>query len=508
MSLYSKKRKWKIFLAGLACAIVASSLWYSNRLVSKIKKEEKKKVALWSKAVQNRARLVGYTDNLFQDIEQEENQKITFWAKATKRFVESENDIDRSFYSSIITKNTTIPIIHTDKSGNIISWNNLPEVNKTFYSELDSTEVQFLEAELRRMKKHSRPIRIQYFEDKYNLLYYRDSHITQELKRVFDELINTFISETVINSSSVPVLLTDSTQTKVIAFGNLDSADVTGDRQAIQIASMRSENEPLRVELGNGNTNYIFFEDSAILKEMGYYPLAQLFTLGLFLFFAYILFSSFRNEEQNQVWVGMAKETAHQLGTPLSSMLAWIEVLKAKDTDERIVSELSKDVHRLEIITDRFSKIGSMPELSPQDLNAFIEETVGYLRPRLASQVAINLNLSSAKLEAKLSQPLFSWVLENILKNAVDAMDGKGSIFIETGSTPKMVYIDIRDTGKGISSRQTKTVFNPGFTTKTRGWGLGLSLSKRIVENYHSGKIFVKKSELGVGTTFRILLNQ
>lgn len=506
MSLYSKKRTWKFVLAGLACGIVALSLWYSNRLVSKIKKEEKNKVALWSKAIQNRARLVGYTDNLFGDIQDEEDQKIKFWAEATKLYVESDSDLGREFYNSIITKNTTIPIIQTDRRGNIISWNNIPKINKRFFSELDTLEKVFLKEELKRMKKHARPIRITYFEQQFNLLYYRDSHITQELKRVFDEFIHAFISETVVNSASVPVLLMDSTQRKLISFGNMDSTMVSPENFESTVSRMRSENEPLRVELGNGNINYIFFEDSAILREMGFYPIAQLFTLGLFLFFAYILFSSFRNAEQNQVWVGMAKETAHQLGTPLSSIMAWIEVLESREVDPKIVDELRKDLKRLELITDRFSKIGSLPDVKPQNLELFVQETVEYLRPRLSRQVEIIRKPSSAILTAHFSRALFSWVIENIMKNGVDAMDGKGKMEISMGKQGKFIFLDISDTGKGISSRSQKTVFNPGYTTKTRGWGLGLSLSKRIVENYHEGKIFVKKSELGVGTTFRILL--
>ena len=286
MNVYNQKRKWKIVLATAACIIVAVSLWYSNRLISKIKKEEQKKVALWSTAIRNRARLVSYTDDLFKSIQGEEEQKIKFWAQATKLYVQTESDLARDFFNSIITQNSTIPIIQTDKKRNIISWNNIPGVDKRFYSELDSTEIEILNRELKLMKQHSQPLRIKYFKNQFNLLYYRDSHITQKLKQVFEEFIHTFVSETVLNSASVPVLLTDSTQQNVISFGNMDSSRIAPDLLPATLQAMRDENPPLKIELGNGNINYIFFEDSAILKEMSYYTLAQLFTLGLFLFFS------------------------------------------------------------------------------------------------------------------------------------------------------------------------------------------------------------------------------
>ncbi len=230
--------------------------------------------------------------------------------------------------------------------------------------------------------------------------------------------------------------------------------------------------------------------------------------IGVFLIVAYILFSMARNAEQNQVWVGMSKETAHQLGTPLSSLLAWVELLKAKGVDEKTMNEMSKDVKRLENITERFSKIGSPPKLIPADVVHEINESGNYMKNRTSRKVKFNFESSAKEVFAPLNPNLFGWVVENIIKNAIDAMEGAGEINLEVINQPKNVIIDITDQGKGIPSSRFKSIFNPGFTSKKRGWGLGLSLSKRIIENYHKGKLFVKNSELNKGTTFRIVLKK
>jgi signal transduction histidine kinase len=239
------------------------------------------------------------------------------------------------------------------------------------------------------------------------------------------------------------------------------------------------------------------------------YPFIQWGVIALFLLIAYYLFSTARNAEQNQVWVGMAKETAHQLGTPLSSLLAWIEVLRTKNVDPEVLAELSKDLGRLETVTERFSKIGSAPKLKQEDVNQVIEATLNYLKNRLSKKVEFTHTTTNGnKVMASINVPLLEWVLENIIKNAVDAISGEGKVDIHVTDQSQFVYIDITDNGKGIPKRARKTVFQPGYTTKQRGWGLGLSLTKRIIENYHSGKVFVKQSEPGEGTTFRIVLNK
>ena len=230
---------------------------------------------------------------------------------------------------------------------------------------------------------------------------------------------------------------------------------------------------------------------------------------GIFLFIAYLLFSTARKSEQNQVWVGMAKETAHQLGTPLSSMIGWVELLKLKGLDEDTVHEIAKDVHRLETITDRFSKIGSTARLEPYNIVMVIYDSVNYIKSRVSPKVRFTITPDlTTQVSAPINLHLFEWVIENLCKNAVDAMEGNGSIHIVVTEDIKQVVIDISDTGKGIQKSRFKTIFHPGYTSKTRGWGLGLTLSKRIIENYHSGKIFVKTSAIGKGTTFRIILKK
>ena len=322
-----------------------------------------------------------------------------------------------------------------------------------------------------------------------------------------DNIIRSFISETVMNTAAVPVIYTDSTRTHVIEHSNIEMETI-GDPVKLEarIAAMAQANPPIEVSLAGRGRNYIFYEESRVITQLRYFPYVQLIIIGLFLLVSYALFSLFRNAEQNQVWVGMAKETAHQLGTPLSSLMAWMELMDANGTDPAAVAEMRKDVGRLEMITERFSKIGSTPDLVPEKIDLVLRDTVQYLRPRLPSRVKIEVHTTDPEITVPLNRALFSWVLENLMRNAVDAMEGEGSITITTEKDGNEVHVDVTDTGKGIPARQLRTVFQPGFTTKKRGWGLGLSLTKRIMETYHKGKIFVKRSTVGKGTTFRISL--
>jgi signal transduction histidine kinase len=270
---------------------------------------------------------------------------------------------------------------------------------------------------------------------------------------------------------------------------------------------MTQENLPIKIDLGAGIKHYIFYEESSLLKQLKYFPYVQFTAIGIFLLIAYSLFSTARRSEQNQVWVGMSKETAHQLGTPISSLMAWIELLKAKQVDESIVIELKRDVERLNTIAERFSKIGSEPKLENENIIIVLESFIEYMKKRSSKNIRFEIKSSlKENTTAKLNIPLFEWVIENLCKNAIDAMDGKGKIEIEVFESEKNIIIDFSDTGKGIPKGKLKTVFEPGFTTKKRGWGLGLSLCKRIIENYHNGKIFVKKSDANSGTTFRLIL--
>ncbi|MFL5752926.1 MAG: sensor histidine kinase [Bacteroidia bacterium] len=498
MSIYVQKQKWKILLFVAAILIVIVSLWYTNRLVKKIADDERSKVKLWAEAVQRKAKLVKFTEELFSKIKIEERKKAELYAEATKRL--SSDAADFTFVLSVLQNNTTVPVILT---------NNDKITGKRNLDPLRENDTSYVREQLNLMKKAYPPIEIEYLKGKKNYLYYNDSKVFADIKLVFDSLIKSFISEVALNTNSVPVIYTDSTRRNVILSGNIDS--VTQSSPALmedRILEMSTQNPPILIDLGSAGKNYIFYEESFLLTQLKYYPYFQFGVIGLFLLIAYTLFSTARKSEQNQVWVGMSKETAHQLGTPLSSLMAWMELLKAQGVDDGTLKEINRDLDRLNTITERFSKIGSKPNLQNEDVAQVLEHSVNYIKLRTSKNVQFSVINNHRSVQAKLSVPLFEWVVENICKNAIDAMDGKGSITVEVTDATQFVYIDISDTGKGIPKGKNKTVFEPGFTTKKRGWGLGLSLCKRIIENYHNGKIFVKRSEPGVGTTFRIVLNK
>ncbi|MCM1152419.1 MAG: HAMP domain-containing histidine kinase [Muribaculum sp.] len=262
------------------------------------------------------------------------------------------------------------------------------------------------------------------------------------------------------------------------------------------------------VEVYDNTSQYIYYEDSILLRRLSLYPYVQLLVMVILVIVIYLAVIYTKKAEQNRVWVGLSKETAHQLGTPISSLMAWTEYLEATGADPEVTAEIDKDVKRLSTIADRFSKIGSQPEVHLEYINDVVGSSLGYMKNRISGKVKITMNLSEDDHGVMLSRPLFEWVMENLTKNAVDAMAGEGSIDITTGVDHGKVVIEVRDTGKGIQKKNFKTVFNPGYTTKKRGWGLGLTLVKRIIEDYHGGKIFVKESEVGKGTTFRIELPQ
>jgi nitrogen-specific signal transduction histidine kinase len=509
MNIYSKKQRWKLILSVCALLIGSISLWYTNGLVKKIAQEEREKVKLWADAIQKKAKLVKYTQDLFNKLKTEERKRMEVWADATRMLLTTENDIDRNFYLTIVNSNTTIPVILTDGNHRITSWRNIDGIAGERLDQLKKQERAFLDYQLIQMSKNQRPIEIPYYKDQKNYLYYNDSKIFSEIRTVLDDLLKSFISEIVVNSATVPVLYTNGEKTEVIAAGNIDTTLLKNPATLTQLISeMESVNQPISIELEEGEKHYIFYQESFLLTQLKYYPYIQLGVFAIFLLIAYSLFSTSRRSEQNQVWVGMAKETAHQLGTPLSSLIAWVELLKMKGVEEEVTTEIEKDLQRLETITERFSKIGSVPELQKSNLVQVLQNSISYLQLRVSNKVAIKLNASTPEIIAPLNIPLFEWVIENICKNAIDAMTGKGSITLDVSEQHQRIVIDITDTGKGISKANLKTVFQPGYTTKRRGWGLGLTLAKRIIENYHSGKIFIKRSEVGKGTTFRIILKK
>lgn len=316
----------------------------------------------------------------------------------------------------------------------------------------------------------------------------------------------TFLLDIINRNTNIPIIITDSLgqigDTRNISYTPENKEKVL----TRELHKMKEQNEPIIISVSH---QYLYYRDSILLENLKYYPLVQFAVIFLFIFVAYLAFSSSRNAEQNQVWVGMSKETAHQLGTPISSLMAWVELLKMQNIDENLVNEFEKDTQRLQKITERFSKIGSVPELLPTDVAETVQSTIDYLITRSSGKVKFILDFDRQKnYEAPMNASLFSWVIENLCKNAIDAMNNSGTIQLSMAEKNDQIIIDISDTGKGIAKTYFKTVFQPGFTTKKRGWGLGLSLAKRIVENYHKGKIFLKQSEINKGTTFRIILNK
>jgi signal transduction histidine kinase len=318
-----------------------------------------------------------------------------------------------------------------------------------------------------------------------------------------------FLSTIIENNNTVPVILTDESDS-IISARNFDSHKA-GDYRYIrkQLEKIKESNKPIINKLVNGHFNLIYYKDSIILTMLIYYPYIQLGLIILFIMASYQAFWSSRKAEQNQVWVGMSKETAHQLGTPTSSLAGWIEILQNNYPEISITGELARDVERLEKVTERFSRIGSKPSLTSEDIIAIISRTVDYLKSRASSKVKFIFNHNSRnEIIVPVNAALFEWVIENVSKNAIDAMEGIGEITIHIAETEKHAMIDISDTGKGIPKSAFKKIFNPGFTTKLRGWGLGLSLAKRIIEEYHNGKIFVRHSEVGKGSCIRIVMNK
>jgi len=310
------------------------------------------------------------------------------------------------------------------------------------------------------------------------------------------------------SNTTIPVILCDSLKNPV-EYRNLGVEGMPTDEYlTAMVAKYESADRVIPFELNDGSRQYIYYDESIILKQLQAYPYIQLTVVGLFVLIAFISYEVNRRSEENKVWVGLSKETAHQLGTPISSLLGWVDLLKLKNVDPRLADEIGGDVERLQIIAQRFSKIGSVPESEVIEVGDALQKSLAYLRKRISAKVEISVHLADKEMKALINESLFGWVVENLTKNAADAMNGIGKIDFTVSENDNHVQIDVSDTGKGIPKSKFKTVFKPGYTTKKRGWGLGLSLVKRIVEVYYKGRIFVKSSEPQKGTTFRILLQK
>lgn len=502
MNIYNHQNKLKLLLSIIGILIVFASLWYTNSLVNQIRKNERINMELWASTIEKKAQLVSSTDSLFQKLKIEERKRVALLAKAYQK-ISDDSEKDLSFYLDILRDNTTIPVIHTDNKRKILGISN-------YHFKEDS--VSFLEGEILKEFSEYKPIALDYVGNEKLYLYYKNSIIYARIQEIVDDLNKSFLEEIVLNSASVPVIVTDSSRSKIEQFGNIEDKIINDSIKRMElIDEMQGQNNPIIIDLPQSGKRYIFYKDSVLQTRLRYFPIAILIAMSIFIILGYLTFSTSKKAEQNQVWAGLAKETAHQLGTPLSSMIAWIDLLRMQGVDDASMNELEKDVHRLEVITNRFSKIGSIPKLMLNDVGETVKDFVDYLKTRTSKKVNYTIHcdpLDGHKIVAPLNEALFGWVIENLCKNAVDAMEGNGKITIDINEDAQNVFIDVSDTGKGIAGNHFKAIFRPGFTTKKRGWGLGLSLADRIISNYHKGKIFVKKSTPGKGTTFRVVLKK
>lgn len=501
MNLIKKKQTWKLLLGVIAIMIAFSTYYFNQLVIRKILHEEENRLKIWAEAVRRKAEVLSSTRPIFEKIAAEERKKIEIWAEANKKIASSTSPNDLDFYLKIIAGNNTIPVIAVDNEGKILAHRNLfPENYRPSENEI--------RVALDSMKKKYPPIEIIVWKDKKQFLYYDDSNILKALKKMINEQLQSFFNDIISGAATVPVIITDSSFTNVVFWGNIDSLVMQDDlKRKKLLEKLRGENQPIAVYLGDPQElHYILYEKPKVLKWLEYFPYLQLPLIAILVFTGYLLYNTVRTAEQNLLWVGMAKETAHQLGTPVSSLMAWIELIKARYPDSEEIKELESDTERLRIITDRFSAIGSKPRKKVFDLVAYIEDTANYLQKRLSGNITINIHAGSNKIMFLGNQALIGWMIENLVKNAVDAMQGKGRIDIFLQQNKEMVEIHVKDQGKGIEKKYLKQIFKPGFTTKELGWGLGLSLVKRIVEEYHQGKIYIEYSSPGAGTCFKIIL--
>lgn len=493
--MYDTLSKRLLFLA--AAAIVVVTLGYTQHLASIIRAEEQRKVDLWVEAVKQRAELVSYTQTLFEDLGAEEKKRADRLASAYRLIQEAPDGTDLTFAGDFLVNNNTVPVLILNESGDVIYKVNVDPPTagmeeRAYYDSIRRTEMS-----------RNPPIR---FDEVGQTIYYAESVRLRKLREAMDELIESFISETVINSASVPVMLVDSTATRIVKAQGIDVSNLdTQEKLKEKYMAMAEDNLPIPVNLPGEGWHMVFYEESMVLTQLRFFPAVQLLLIAAFLLVAYLVFSASRRAEQNRVWVGMAKETAHQLGTPLSSLMAWSGLLAAKGVEEEALREMDKDIARLQVVTERFSKIGSQATLEPDNPIDVVRDTAEYMRPRVSKHVEVTQELGASAGQLNISRPLLSWVLENLIRNAVDAMDGEGVLVLRARWEEDTFSIEVEDNGKGMTKAVARKVFDPGFTTKSRGWGLGLSLAKRIVEEVHQGQIVVASSEPGKGTCFRMV---
>ncbi|MBR3958799.1 MAG: HAMP domain-containing histidine kinase [Bacteroidales bacterium] len=501
----SRKGKWIIITATLVLGFAA--LWTINRFAQQIRNSEQEKVRLWANAIGQKAELVSSTETFFNEVGIDERRKVKLYIDVLQSFNNKDLGSDAQFYLnyvSYIVDSSRTPFMILDSDSTITSCGNIHQSPQQDGA-LIGTKVT---PQLLALFADNPPFHYQIWGIPLTLLY-RESQIYSDMRAMLDNLNRSFLSEVTNNSVFVPVIVVDSSRTSVLGSGNI-SPDQFSTPQRLQdkLKDMASENTPIALRLANQSLAYVYYESTPLLKMLRIIPLIYLFLAILLLLISYNLFRTARSEEENRVWVGMAKETAHQLGTPISSLSGWADYLQGKTLEEPYLSEIRKDIDRLDTIARRFSKIGSVPELSDDDLCEIIRHTISYMEKRSPRKVHFVTTLPDRPVVAPVNRYLFEWVIENICKNAIDAMEGNGTFTTILTTEGNNINIDLCDTGKGIPASQQKYIFESGFSTKQRGWGLGLSLARRIVQEYHKGRIFLKYSIPGQGSVFRITLKQ
>ena len=486
----------------LAIVVLAAvSIYYANRIAERIQIQEQAQVILWAKAIEEKAKILKLSNAIFLKLAEEERKKVEITSKATQLLAnENHNENTTALFLSIITLNNQIPLIQTDENFVITDFKN---IEKNVQRGMVLEKAKFPD-----FFKY-KPIEV-IFSDKKNFIFYKESIIYQNISTLIDQSSDQFIGEITNNTSLLPIVLLDKNK-KRIQTSNIPE-DIKADKKKFDdyVRELTSSQEPIVLDIEPRNTKYLYYQSSNLASFVKWFPIVLYSVLAAILFLAFAAIRNVRKYEKNQIWVGMSKETAHQLGTPISSLSAWLEVLNENEAlpeaQRNVVSEMKKDVSRLSLIADRFSKIGSKPKLDKINLHEILNTCFEYLKKRGSKKVHFVLSEIPINLCVEINRQLFEWVIENLVKNAFDSIQHEGEIMIETTHAKNLVYIDVRDSGKGIAPQDIEKIFEPGFTTKKRGWGLGLSLCKRIIVEYFNGKIYVLNSKINLGTVIRVEL--
>ena len=480
------KSHLKYTLLALTILLALWALWQVHRVADQVRQTEEAKVRLWANAIGQRNQLAAATQEFFQQATLDEHRKMQLYTDILQSFGDPDLGTDMGFslrYVNYIVDSSHTPLIITTARDSII----------TVPQELAG---QKLEGPLLEEYSQNPPF-------SYSLwgmpmtLYYKESEYYTQLRKVLDGYTQTFLNDITQNSVMVPVVIVDSTRSRIIASSSQQS-DLS-----------KFSNDPIEVRLPSGGLGYVYYETTPLLRTLRWVPLFYLLIAAALILVSYFLFRTAHSAEQNRIWVGLAKETAHQLGTPISSLTGWVEYLRGKEFTPQYADEVEKDLQRLGTVAQRFSKIGSAPQLKVEDVKEATLAAIGYLQNRSPRRVHFNVAFPEGEtFLAPLEQYLFQWVIENLCKNAIDAMEGDGTVTIVASQDARKIHLDISDTGRGMSPAVQRHIFDSGVTTKTRGWGLGLPLARRIVNQYHRGRLYLKYSIPGQGSCFRISLRK